>query len=107
MAMGIIIEVLYFRRLVWLGVLGLALVLAESGTGILVLAAFVVAVALRLGLRGVLLAGLMLVFAGVLAGVVSLLVPESGRHRAGQARRVQHARHQRARSVHRAVLGSG
>ena len=49
MAMGIIIEVLYFRRLVWLGVLGLALVLAESGTGILVLAAFVVAVALRLG----------------------------------------------------------
>ncbi len=76
MAMGIIIEVLYFRRLVWLGVLGLALVLAESGTGILVLAAFVVAVALRLGLRGVLLAGLMLVFAGVLAGVVSLLVPE-------------------------------
>ena len=76
MAMGIIIEVLYFRRVIWLIVLGLALVLAESGTGILVLAAFVVAVALRLGLRGVLLAVFMLLFAVVLAGIVSLAVPE-------------------------------
>ena len=71
-AMGII-EVLSFRQLVWLSVLGLALVLAGSGIGTLVLAACVVA---AVALRMVFLAALVVVFATVPAGVVSLVVPE-------------------------------
>jgi hypothetical protein len=78
MAIGIIIEILYFRRLLYLGVLGLALVVAFSGTGGLVLGAFVLTVALRLGWKGLVLAALVVLFAAVFAVSVVLIVPAAG-----------------------------
>lgn len=76
MALGIIIEVLFFRRPLYLGVIGLGLLLSFSGTGFIVLAAFLIAVALRLGLRGLALAVLLLLCAALLAGAVAVLAPD-------------------------------
>jgi hypothetical protein len=75
LAIGIIIEVLFFRRWLYLVAFGLALVLTLSGTGTLVLATFVLTVALRLGWKGVALAAVCIVFTAVLAGVVMLTFP--------------------------------
>ena len=75
MAMAIIIEMLYFRRLLYLSLLGLGFVLAFSGTGGLVLFGFVLAVALRLGLRGLMVAVLLLLFGAVAAGAVMFISP--------------------------------
>lgn len=75
LAMGIIIEILFFRRTLYLLVFGFSLVLALSGTGELVLAAFVLTVAVRLRWKGVALAAACIAFAGVLAVVVMLTVP--------------------------------
>lgn len=75
LAMGIIIEILFFRRWLYLLVFGFTLVLADSGTGELVLAAFVLTVAARLRWKGVALAALSILFAAVIAGAVMLLVP--------------------------------
>jgi hypothetical protein len=75
LAMGIIIEILFFRRWLYLLVFGFTLVLADSGTGELVLATFVLTVAARLRWKGVALAALSILFAVVIAGTVMLLVP--------------------------------
>ena len=78
LSMGIIIEILYFRRPLYLLLFGLCLVLALSGTGELVLAAFVLTVAVRLGGRGVALAVASVAFGGLVAIVVMLTVPAVG-----------------------------
>jgi hypothetical protein len=75
LAIGIIIEVLFFRRWLYLVVFGLALVLTLSGTGTLVLATFVLTVACRLGWKGVALAAVCILLAMVIAGGVMLIVP--------------------------------
>jgi hypothetical protein len=75
LAIGIIIEVLYFRRPLYLSAFGVALVLTLSGTGVLVLGTFVLTVAARLGWKGVALAAVCILLAIVVAGGVMLFVP--------------------------------
>lgn len=75
MAMGIIIEILFFRRWLYLLAFGLCLVLSFSGTGQLVLGVFVLTVAVRLGWKGVALAAASILLAAVVAGVLYLTVP--------------------------------
>jgi len=75
LAMGIIIEILFFQRMLYLLVFGFSLVLALSGTGELVLGTFVLTVAVRLRGKGVALAAACIAFAGLIAVVVMLTVP--------------------------------
>jgi len=78
LALGIMIEIMFFRRTLYLLVFGFSLVLALSGTGELVLGAFVLTVAVRLRGKGVALAAACIAFAGLVAIVVMLTVPAVG-----------------------------
>ena len=78
MAVAIIIEILYFKRTLYLCMFLLCFVLAFSGTGGLVLFGFVLASAARLGMRGIVTAILLLtLFAGVAAAVM-FIAPDIG-----------------------------
>ena len=76
MSLGVIIEVLFFRRPLYLAMFLLTLVLSLSGTGGIVLAAFLVASAARLGWRGALTALLLLILIAALAGAVMFVAPD-------------------------------
>lgn len=75
MAMGIIIELLFFRRWLYLGAFGLCLVLSLSGTGMIVLVTFVATVAVRLGWKGTALAVGCVLLAALAGLVLFLTVP--------------------------------
>jgi len=75
LALGIMIEIMFFRRTLYLLLFGFSLVLSLSGTGELVLGTFVLTVAVRLRGKGVALAAVSIAFAGLVAVVVMLTVP--------------------------------
>ena len=76
MALGLMIEGLTTRRLRNLAMFAAGLLVSFSGTGWLVLAAFVVAVPFRLGVRGLGLAVALVVVAAGAAGLLILLAPD-------------------------------
>lgn len=76
MAIALIIEVLNFRRPLPLMLFVGALLLSFSGTGWIVLAAFLLTAALRLGRRGVVLTFLVVLVLGVAATLATLLAPQ-------------------------------
>ena len=76
MAMALIIEVLALRRTRHLALFGAGLMLSFSGTGGIVLAVFVLVVAVRLGWRGIVLATAVLLMAALVAGAIILLAPD-------------------------------
>ncbi len=76
MALGLIIEILAFRRLPYLALFVTGLLLSFSGTGWIVLASFVVAAGLGMGWRGIAIAGATVLVLGVLLGAGSYLVPD-------------------------------
>jgi hypothetical protein len=76
MALGLAIELVFFRRPVHLAIFSLGLVLSVSGTGWLVLGAFVAGAAVHMGPRGIAM-GLGTAVCGALGlGVLALTLPE-------------------------------
>lgn len=76
MAIGLAIEIVYFRRLSRLAIFSLGLVLSVSGTGWMVLGAFVAGAVTRMGGRGLAI-GIGTVVCGLLAlGVLSVALPD-------------------------------
>ena len=76
MALGLIVEILAFRRPVYLGLFVLAILLSFSGTGWIVVGAFVAAAAIGMGWRGIAIAvGTVALLGSILAGA-SLLAPD-------------------------------
>lgn len=76
MALALIIEVLNFRRLIYLCAFSGALVLSFSGTGWIVLGAFLVTAGLRLGRRGFVVALVAVLVLGAAAGLLWLAAPD-------------------------------
>jgi hypothetical protein len=76
MAIGIILEVLYFRRPRMLALFLGALLVSVSGTGWLVLGAFVAGAVLGMGRRGIALAAVLLLALAAGLAVLSLVLPE-------------------------------
>ncbi len=76
MALALMIEMLVLRRLGYLAVFGAGLLLSFSGTGMIVLAVFVLVVALRLGWRGLAVAAAVVVLACLAVGLVAVLAPD-------------------------------
>ena len=76
MAVAVAIELLYFRRPLYLGVFAAGLLLSFSGTGVLVLFAFALSAALRLGWRGVALVLLLAALLATAAGLTMVLSPD-------------------------------
>ncbi len=76
MALGLIIEMLAFRRPRYLALFALAEMLSFSGTGLIVLGSFVIAAVIGMGQRGLAIAGAMVVLLGVAAGVGSVAAPQ-------------------------------
>ena len=76
MAMALMIEMLAFRRLRYLLIFAAGFALSFSGTGGIVLFAFICVVAVRLGWRGLALATAMIVVLCLAAGLVVLVAPE-------------------------------
>jgi hypothetical protein len=75
MVLGLIMEILWFRRPAMLALFAAALVAALSGTGWLMLGGFVVAAVLGLGARGVLLGLGTALAAGAALGAMALALP--------------------------------
>ncbi|MEJ1977696.1 MAG: hypothetical protein WDN49_17870 [Acetobacteraceae bacterium] len=76
MAVALIIEVLAFRRLSYLAVFTVALLLSFSGTGWIVIGAFLVGAVLSLGWRGLFLAVATLCVLGLVALGASFVAPD-------------------------------
>ena len=76
MAVAFIIETLAFRRPAYLALFIAGLLLSFSGTGWIVLAAFVLAAALGMGWRGLAIAAATIVLLGAVLGVVALAAPD-------------------------------
>lgn len=76
MAIGLIIEALALRRLAFLGLFTAGLLLSFSGTGWIVLGAFVVGSAIGMGWRGLLIALGMTVLLMVALGFAALVAPD-------------------------------
>ncbi len=76
MALGLIIEVLSFRRPVYLALFIFALLLAFSGTGWIVLASFVVAATLGMGWRGIAMGAATMIMVGSLLGACLIFAPD-------------------------------
>ena len=75
MAVGIIVEALYFRRLTYLSLFFAALLVSVSGTGWMVLGSYIVVLAFSSGLRG-LFAAILLAGGSALAfTILSLVLP--------------------------------
>jgi hypothetical protein len=75
MAVAIIVEAMYFRRPLWLLAFFVGLIVSISGTGWLILGAFVVQSGLTNGRRGILIAIGVSLAAGVLLFLAELIVP--------------------------------
>ncbi len=75
MALGLIIEMLAFRRVGYLALFALAEMLSFSGTGFIVLGSFVIAAVIGMGQRGLAIAGAMVLLLGVAAGIGSVAAP--------------------------------
>ncbi len=76
MALGLIIEILAFRRPIYLGLFVFAILLSFSGTGWIVVGAFVAAAAIGMGWRGIAIAlGTVLLLGSILGGA-TLLAPD-------------------------------
>jgi len=75
MAAGIIIEILYFRRYLVLGILFTGLFLSASGTGWLVLGAFIVGVALTNGKAGIILSLVTAALIAVIFVALTIFLP--------------------------------
>ena len=84
MAMALMIEMLAFRRLRYLLAFAAGLALSFSGTGGIVLFAFVCVVAVRLGWRGLALATAMVVVLCLAAGLILLVAPDVATVAAGR-----------------------
>jgi len=78
MAIALIIEVLTFKRIRYLGLFVAGLFLSFSGTGWIVLGAFVIGLGASLGLRGLALAAATSVLLGLALTAVVTLSPETG-----------------------------
>jgi hypothetical protein len=76
MAMGLIIEILTSRRLLFLFLFTTAVLLAFSGTGLLVLAAFALGGAAKLGKRGVVIAFASTTIVIIAGGLLVYLLPD-------------------------------
>ncbi len=76
MALGLIIEMLAFRRPRYLCLFTAALLLSFSGTGWIVIGSFIITAAIGMGKRGLLLATAIVVLLGVVFGAASLLAPD-------------------------------
>ena len=76
MALGLIIEVLAFRRARYLSLFAVAMLLSFSGTGWIVLGSFVAAAVLGMGWRGIAIGGGTVLLMGALLGVGSLVQPD-------------------------------
>ena len=76
MALALVIEALSLRRRAWLLLFAGGLLVAFSGTGWIVLAAFLLVALLAMGLEGLAIAGGILVLLGVLAGATAWLAPD-------------------------------
>jgi hypothetical protein len=75
-AMGLCIELVFFRRLRHLAVFGLSLVVAVSGTGLMVLGAFVVGAVISMGARGAAVAAGALAVTASALGALALAQPD-------------------------------
>ena len=76
MALGLIIEMLAFRRPRYLALFALAEMLSFSGTGFIVLGSFLIAAVIGMGQRGIAIAGGMVLLLGVAAGIGSVAAPQ-------------------------------
>ena len=76
MAIGLIVEAVAFRRLTFLAAFTTGLLLSFSGTGWVVLAAFVAGAAVTSGRRGLLTAGGVVLLLGVGLAIVTFAAPE-------------------------------
>ncbi len=76
MAMGLIIEVLAFRRARFLGLFAAGMLLSFSGTGWIVLGSFIAAAVLGMGWRGIAIGGGTVLLMGALLGIGSLVQPD-------------------------------
>jgi hypothetical protein len=75
MAAGIIIEILYFRRYLVIGILFTGIFLSASGTGWLVLGSFVIGVAFTNGRMGIVLALVTAALIAVILVALSIFLP--------------------------------
>ena len=75
-AMGLAIELIYFRRTRHLAVFALSLIVAISGTGWMVMGAFVVGVVISMGARGAAIGAAALAVAAFALGVLALAQPD-------------------------------
>ena len=76
MALGLIIEILNFRRPAILALFALSLLLSFSGTGWIVLTGFVIAAVVGMGQRGIAMAGCLLLVLGLALGILSYAAPQ-------------------------------
>jgi hypothetical protein len=76
MAMGLAVEILTARRWRFLSLFAAGLIVSGSGTGWLVIGAFVISVAFGMGLRGVAIAVAVIAIFGVLAAGMAVVSPE-------------------------------
>jgi hypothetical protein len=76
MALGLAIELVYFRRSRHLAIFALGLVLSFSGTGWMVLGAFVAGAVVRLGARGLMIGFGALAVSALALGVLAFTLPD-------------------------------
>lgn len=76
MALGLIIEILAFRRAGYLALFAAGLLLSFSGTGWIVLASFVIAAVLGMGWRGIAIGGGTVLLLGLLLGFAWFAMPD-------------------------------
>ncbi len=76
MALGLIIEMLNFRRAAILALFAMSLLLSFSGTGWIVLSSFVVAAVFGMGQRGIAMAAAVLLILGLALGILSYAAPD-------------------------------
>ncbi len=75
MALGLIIEMLNFRRAAILALFAMSLLLSFSGTGWIVLSSFIVAAVFGMGQRGIAMAAAVLLVLGLALGILSYAAP--------------------------------
>lgn len=89
MAVGIALEIVYFRRLPILALFGTGLLVSVSGTGIMVLAMFFLALVIQGGSARLMQIGMLVLMVCVLIGVLDVLVPEVSETLIGRTTEVQ------------------
>jgi hypothetical protein len=76
MTMGLIIEILAFKRVAYLALFIAGLLLSFSGTGWIVLGSFIIAAGLAMGWRGIAIAGATIILLTALLGAGAYLLPD-------------------------------